>query len=46
MYNFKVKYGIFYNNIYNFNKTGCIISIIIAIIIVTTSNGRSKAKQA
>jgi len=47
VYNVKVKYGILDNNLYNFNKTGFIIGIIIATIVVTTSNGRSsRAKQA
>ena len=44
MYNIKVKYGIFDNNIYNFNETGFIMGIIITTIIVTTLNGRNRAK--
>jgi len=44
MYNIKVKYGIFNDNIYNFDKTGFIIGIIIAIIVVTASDSRSRAK--
>ena len=46
MYNVKVKYGILDDNSYNFNETGFIIGIIIAAIVVTTSNGRNRAKQA
>jgi len=34
------------DNIYNFDETGFIIGIIFAGIIVTTSDGRSKAKLA
>jgi len=44
MYNIKVKYGIFDNDIYNFDETGFIMGIIIAIIVVTTLDGRSRAK--
>jgi len=47
IYNVKVKYGILNNDLYNFNETGFIMGIIIAIIVVTTLNGRrSRAKQA
>jgi len=45
MYNIKVKYGIINNNIYNFDETGFIMSIIIAIIVIITSDGCSRAKQ-
>jgi len=44
MYNIKVKYGILNDDVYNFNKTGFIISIIIATIVVTTLDGYSRAK--
>jgi len=46
MYNIKVKYSIINNNIYNFDKTGFVIGIIIAIIVIITLNGCSRAKQA
>ena len=46
MYNIKVKYGILNDNTYNFDETGFIMGIIIATIVVTTSDGRSRAKQA
>jgi len=46
MYNIKVKYNIINDDIYNFDKTGFIIGIIIATIVIITSDGRSKAKQA
>jgi hypothetical protein len=44
--NVKAKYGIVEDNIYNFDKTRFIIGIIFAGIVVTTSDGRSKAKLA
>jgi len=45
IYNVKVKYGILNDNSYNFNETSFIIGIIIATIIITTSNSRkSRAK--
>ena len=46
MHNIKVKYGILNDDSYNFNETGFIIGIIIAAIVVTTFDGRSRAKQA
>jgi len=46
MYNIAVKYSILNDNIYSFNKTGFIIGIIIAIIVVTTSDSCNRAKQA
>jgi len=46
MYNIKVKYSILNDNIYNFDETGFIMGIIIAIMVVTTLDGRSRAKQA
>jgi len=44
MYNIKVKYGILNDNIYNFDETSFIIGIIITTIVVTTLDGRSRAK--
>ena len=47
VYNVKVKYGILDDDSYNFNETGFMMGIIIATIVVTTSDGRSsRAKQA
>jgi len=46
MHNVKVKYSILNDDLYNFNETGFIIGIIITAIVITTSNGYSKAKQA
>ena len=47
VYNVKVKYGILDDDLYNFNETGFIMGIIIATMVVTTSDGRSsRAKQA
>jgi len=46
MHNTKVKYGILNKDTYNFNKIGFIMGIITPIIVVTTLNGRGKAKQA
>jgi len=46
VYNIKVKYGILDDDLYNFDKTGFIVSIIIATIVATTLDGRSRAKQA
>jgi len=44
MYNIKVKYGILDDDMYNFDETGFIMGIIIATIVVTTSDGRSRVK--
>jgi len=44
--NVKAKYGILDDDIYNFDETGFIMGIIFAGIVVTTSDGRSKAKLA
>jgi len=44
VHNVKVKYGILDDDSYNFDETGFIMGIIIAAIVVTTSNGRSRAK--
>jgi hypothetical protein len=46
MHNMKVKYGIFNEDMYNFDETGFIIGIITPTIVVTTLNGYSRAKQA
>ena len=46
MYNVKVKYGILDDDSYNFDETGFMMGIIIATMVVTTSDGRSRAKQA
>jgi len=46
MYNVKVKYGILNDDLYNFNETGFIMGIIIAAMVVITSDGRNRAKQA
>lgn len=40
------KYGILDNDVYNFDETGFIMGIIFASIVVTTSDGRGKAKLA
>jgi hypothetical protein len=44
--NVKAKYGIVDDDIYNFDETGFIMGIIFAGMVVTTSDGRSKAKLA
>ena len=44
--NVKAKYGIVDDDIYNFDETGFMIGIICAGMVVTTSDGRSKAKLA
>jgi len=44
IYNYKVKYSIFDDNIYNFDETGFIMGIIIATMVVTTLNSCSRAK--
>ena len=44
MYNVKVKYGILDDDLYNFDKTGFIMGVIIASIVVTTLDSRSRAK--
>jgi hypothetical protein len=40
------KYGIVDDDIYNFDETGFMMGIIFAGIVVTTSDGRGKAKLA
>jgi hypothetical protein len=44
--NTKAKYGIVDDDIYNFDETGFMMGIICAGMVVTTSDGRSKAKLA
>ena len=44
MHNIKVKYGILDDDSYNFNETSFMIGIIIATMVVTTSDGRGRAK--
>jgi len=44
--NVKAKYGIVDDDIYNFDETGFIIGIIFMGMVVTTSDGCSKAKLA
>jgi hypothetical protein len=46
VHNIKVKYGILDDDSYNFDETGFMMGIIIASMVVTTSDGRSRAKQA
>lgn len=46
MHNIKVKYGILDEDTYNFDETGFIMDIITPSIVVTTSDGRGRAKQA
>jgi hypothetical protein len=44
--NVKAKYGIVDDDIYNFDETGFMMGIIFAGMVVTTSDGRGKAKLA
>jgi hypothetical protein len=44
--NVKAKYGIVDDDIYNFDETGFMMGIIFAGMVVTTSDGRTKAKLA
>jgi hypothetical protein len=44
--NVKAKYGILDDDIYNFDETGFMMGIIFAGMVVTTSDGLSKAKLA
>ncbi len=46
IYNVKAKYGIIEDDIYNFDETRFMIGIIFASMVVTTSDGLSKAKLA
>jgi hypothetical protein len=43
--NIMAKYGITDNNLYNFNKTGFIMGVITALMVVTRSNRHRKAKS-
>jgi hypothetical protein len=45
VYNIFVKYRIYNTNIYNFDKTGFIIGIILTAIVVTSSERQAKAKK-
>ena len=44
--NVKAKYGIVDDDVYNFDETGFMMGIIFAGMVVTTSDGRGKAKLA
>jgi len=44
--NIQVKHGILNDDIYNFDETGFMMGIIFAGMVVTTSEGRTKAKLA
>jgi hypothetical protein len=44
--NTKAKYGIVDDDVYNFDETGFMMGIIFAGMVVTTSDGLSKAKLA
>jgi hypothetical protein len=44
--NIQAKYGILEDDIYNFDETGFMMGIIFAGMVVTTSEGRTKAKLA
>ncbi|KAL2024726.1 hypothetical protein VTK56DRAFT_6927 [Thermocarpiscus australiensis] len=46
VWNVKAKYGIVDDDVYNFDETGFIMGIIFAGMVVTTSDGRGKAKLA
>ncbi len=46
MRNVKAKYNIVDDDIYNFDETRFMMGIIFISIVVTTSDGRSKAKLA
>ena len=46
VWNVKAKYGILDNDTYNFDETGFMMGIIFAGMVVTTSDGRGKAKLA
>jgi hypothetical protein len=46
VWNVKAKYGIVDDDIYNFDKTGFMMGIIFTGMVVTTSDGLSKAKLA
>ena len=42
----KAKYGILDEDTYNFDETGFMMGIITPTMVVTTLDGRSRAKQA
>lgn len=46
VWNIRAKYGILDEDIYNFDETGFMMGIIFACMVVTTSDGRGKAKLA
>ncbi len=46
MQNVKAKYSIVDDDVYNFDKTGFMIGIIFASMVVTTSDGLGRAKLA
>lgn len=46
IWNVKAKYGILDKDTYNFDETGFVMGIIFAYIVVTSSDGRGKAKLA
>jgi len=46
VHNTKAKYGILDDDVYNFDETGFMMGIIIPAMVVTTSDGRGRAKQA
>jgi len=46
VWNVKAKYSIIDDDIYNFDKTGFMMGIICAGMVVTTSDGCGKAKLA
>ena len=46
MRNVKAKYGILDDDVYNFDETRFIMGIIFPGMVVTTSDGRGKAKLA
>jgi hypothetical protein len=46
VWNVRAKYGILDDDVYNFDETGFMMGIIFAGMVVTTSDGRGKAKLA
>jgi len=46
VYNTKAKYGILDEDMYNFDETGFMMGIITSTMVVTTLDGRGRAKQA
>jgi hypothetical protein len=45
MRNIIAKYGIYDVDIYNFDETGFMMGVISTLIVVTSSDGRAKAKK-